>query len=73
MTMKRFSEQLNRILDDRDLPSNLRRREEIFAKLMGIPRDIAHRFLNGYAVPDELLLYKIARELDVKPQALNYH
>lgn len=70
MTMKSFSEQLNKVLDEIDFPTELRRREELFAKLMGIPREPARRFLCGYAVPNELLLFKIARELDVKPQVL---
>ncbi len=68
MTMKSFSEQLNKVLDEMDFPREIRRREELFAKLVGIPREPARRFLCGYAMPNELLLYRIARELDVKPQ-----
>ncbi len=70
MTMKSFSVQLNKVLDEIDFPTEYHRREELFAKLMDIPREPARRLLCGYAVPNELLLYKIARELDVKPQVL---
>ena len=65
MNNKRFSERLNRGLDDIGVPERSDERVEIFAKLIKIPRFKAEALLNGNTNPDTPLLELLAEELEV--------
>ena len=65
MSNKRFSERLNRGLDDIGVPERSDERVEIFAKLIKIPRFKAEALLNGNTNPDTPLLELLAEELEV--------
>lgn len=67
---KHFSEQLNRALDDLDVPILMRERASALCKMLDIPKQQAYSLLEGHAVPDDELLQRIAMELEVEPEWL---
>lgn len=64
-TAKQFSEQLNKCLDDLEIPANARERAVILGKMLDIPKQQAWSLLEGQMMPDSALLQKIADELEV--------
>ena len=64
---KLFAEMLNRALDELDMPTDIRERELLLAKLLGITRDKARILLNGYALPNEDVYMKMVDELGIEP------
>lgn len=64
---KLFAEMLNRALDDLDMPTDIRERELLLAKLLGITRDKARVLLNGYALPNEDIYSKMVDEFGIEP------
>jgi len=70
---KRFSDNLNKALDDLGLPTTTRERAAAFSKLIDIPKQQAFAFLEGHLIPDDELLNQIASELDVEPEWLLGH
>ena len=67
---KLFAEMLNKALDELDMPSDLRERGALLARLLGIGRDKARILLNGYALPKEDVYLKMVDELGVQPDWL---
>lgn len=64
MINKKFSEQLNKALDNIDAPVINVERIEVLSKLIKIPKFKAEAFLNGM-VPDDKILNTLASELEV--------
>ncbi|MDR3477023.1 MAG: hypothetical protein P4M14_03205 [Gammaproteobacteria bacterium] len=64
---KHFAEQLNKALDDLDVPIATRERAAAFSKMLDIPKPQANSMLEGHMVPDDELLQRIATELEVEP------
>jgi hypothetical protein len=64
MLNKRFSERLNRELDNIGAPEAALERIEVLSKLVKIPKFKAEALLNGSS-PDETLLHTLAREFEV--------
>jgi hypothetical protein len=67
---KYFSERLNRILDDLDMPTPVRERAILLSKMLDIPKQQAFSLLDGHLIPDTVLLERIAAELEVEPYQL---
>ena len=67
---KLFAEMLGRALDDLDMPTDIRERELILTKLLGITRDKARVLLNGHALPSEDIYLKMVDELGIEPDWL---
>lgn len=65
MLNKRFSERLNKELDNIGVPEAATERIEVFSKLLKIPKFKAEALLNGITGSDETLLKTIAQELEV--------
>ncbi|HAZ7572045.1 hypothetical protein OQJ02_02120 [Legionella sp. PATHC032] len=65
MLNKRFSERLNRELDNIGVPEAAAERIEILSKLIKIPKFKAEALLNGITSPDEAVLKTLAQELEV--------
>jgi hypothetical protein len=65
MPNKKFSERLNRELDNLEVPLLINERIAVLAKLINIPKFKAEAFLNGNQLPDIILLDALALELDV--------
>lgn len=65
MLNKRFSERLNKELDNIGAPESSIERIEVLAKLIKIPKFKAEALLNGATHPDEALLNALAEELEV--------
>lgn len=65
MINRYFSERLNQELDNIDFPQLIEDRIEAFSKLINIPRFQAEAILKGYVPSDELILQKIADELEI--------
>ncbi len=65
MTNRVFSERLNHELNAIGMPERLDERVETFAKVFKTPKFQAQAILNGYTVPDEALLQRLATELEV--------
>ncbi|MFT4058670.1 MAG: hypothetical protein QM652_03880 [Legionella sp.] len=65
MASKRFSERLNRELDNIGVPESNHERIEILSKLIKIPKFKAEALLNGATHPDEKLLNQLAQEFEV--------
>ena len=68
---KLFSEQLNKYLDELGTPSAIRERTIILSKMLHIPKQQAWAILEGHMFPDEILLHKIATELEVDPRVFH--
>lgn len=68
---KSFAERLNRALDELEMPADLREREVLLAKWLGITREKARVMLNGYSLPTESIYSKIVSELGVEPSWFN--
>ena len=67
---KQFSERLNKILDDLDMPAPVKERATLLSKMLDIPKQQAWSILDGHLLPDATLLEKIANELEVDPHQL---
>jgi hypothetical protein len=67
---KHFSERLNKILDELDMPTPVRERALLLSKMLDIPKQQAWSLLDGHMVPDADLLERIATELEVEPLQL---
>ncbi|HAT2069637.1 TPA: hypothetical protein ACGYSL_000187 [Legionella pneumophila] len=65
MLNKRFSERLNKELDNIGVPEATAERIEILSKLIKIPKFKAEALLNGITIPDEAILKTLAQELEV--------
>ena len=65
MLNKRFSERLNRELDNIGAPESSTERIEVLSKLVKIPKFKAEALLNGTTSPDEKLLNTLAQEFEV--------
>jgi hypothetical protein len=63
---KHFSEQLNKSLDNLEVPTNRRERTAILSKMMHIPKPQALSLIEGHQLPDEQLLQALAAELEVE-------
>ena len=64
---RNFTQRLNKVLDDLDVPSPIRDRAVILSKMLNIPKQQAWAILEGKQSPDESLLQLIATELEVDP------
>lgn len=67
MLNKRFSERLNKELDNIGAPESSAERIEVLSKLIKVPKFKAEALLNGATNPDEALLNTLAQELEVNP------
>jgi hypothetical protein len=65
MLNKRFSERLNKELDNIGVPESSAERIEVLSKLVKIPKFKAEALLNGATNPDEALLKTLAEEFEV--------
>lgn len=65
MSNRRFSERLNKELDNIGVPERNDERVEVFAKLIKVPRFKAEAILNGTTIIDAPLLDLLAEELEV--------
>ncbi len=70
MLNKRFSERLNKELDNIGVPETTSERIEILSKLIKVPKFKAEALLNGNTNPDEALLRTLAQELEVNAEWL---
>lgn len=67
---KNFAERLNTCLDDTGAPTHTRERSAILGKMLDISKHVAGSLLQGYQLPDQSLLLRIAHEFEVDPQWL---
>ena len=65
MLNKRFSERLNKELDNIGAPESSAERIEVLSKLVKIPKFKAEALLSGATNPDEKLLNALAQEFEV--------
>ncbi|MBN9230696.1 MAG: hypothetical protein BGO90_13650 [Legionella sp. 40-6] len=65
MLNKRFSERLNKELDNIGVPETSPERIEVLAKLIKIPKFKAEALLSGATHPDERILTALAEEFEV--------
>ena len=65
MGNKRFSERLNKELDDIGVPERSDERIEVFAKLLKVPKFKAQALLDGATTPEAPLLTILTEELEV--------
>lgn len=65
MLNKRFSERLNKELDNIGAPESSIERIEVLSKLVKIPKFKAEALLNGATNPDQALLNALAEEFEV--------
>jgi hypothetical protein len=65
MLNKRFSERLNKELDNIGAPETTTERIEVLSKLLKVPKFKAEALLNGSTTPDATLLTTLAQELEV--------
>jgi hypothetical protein len=65
MLNKRFSERLNKELDNIGAPESSAERIEVLSKLVKIPKFKAEALLNGATNPDAALLKTLAEEFEV--------
>lgn len=64
---KQLAIQINKSLNDLGVPINSRERALILSKMLDIPKQQAWGLLEGHALPDDILLKKIAVELEIDP------
>jgi len=67
---KYFAGQLNKHLDEMDVPVPIRERAVILSKMLDIPKQLAWSLLEGQQLPDHDLLEKIAAEFEVDVKSL---
>ncbi len=67
---KLFSSMLNRALDNLDMPTDVREREALMAKLLGITREKARVMLNGYSMPNDDIYTRMVDEFGIEPHFL---
>lgn len=65
MPNRRFSERLNKELDNIGAPESTTERIEVLSKLIKIPKFKAEALLNGATIPDKAMLDMLAKELEV--------
>lgn len=65
MLNKRFSERLNKELDNIGAPMSANERIEVLSKLIKIPKFKAEALLNGATHPDAAILDSLAKEFEV--------
>ena len=65
MLNKRFSERLNKELDNIGAPESHTERVEVLSKLIKIPKFKAEALLEGATHPDSTLLNTLAQEFEV--------
>ena len=65
MLNKRFSERLNKELDNIGAPETSAERIEVLSKLVKIPKFKAEALLSGATNPDAALLNALAQEFEV--------
>jgi len=70
MLNKRFSERLNKELDEIGVPQNNNERVEVFSKLLKVPRFKADALLNGHTKESDPLIDALANELEVNAEWL---
>lgn len=70
MQNKRFSERLNKELDNIGVPESNSERIEALSRLIRVPKFKAEAYLNGLYKPDEAVLKILAQELEVNPDWL---
>jgi len=64
---KQLAVQINKSLNDLGVPINSRERALILSKMLDIPKQQAWGLLEGHALPDDILMRKIATELEIDP------
>lgn len=62
---KRLADQVNKTLNDLDVPTNSKERAAILSKMLNIPKQQAWSILEGHSLPDEITLKKISNELEI--------
>lgn len=67
---KHFAERLNSCLDETGAPVHVRERSAVLGKMLDISKQLAWSLLEGYQIPDQTLLQKIASEFEVDPKWL---
>ncbi|MFJ1268918.1 hypothetical protein ACD661_10150 [Legionella lytica] len=65
MLNRRFSERLNKELDNIGAPVSAHERIEVLSKLIKIPKFKAEALLNGSTNPDAAILDSLAKEFEV--------
>lgn len=70
MAHKLFAERLNKALDNIDVPEQREERIDALCKLLKIHRFQAESFIDGIIIPNEMLLTKMAQELEVTSEWL---
>ncbi|WP_133136876.1 hypothetical protein [Legionella rowbothamii] len=65
MLNRRFSERLNKELDNIGAPVSANERIEVLSKLIKIPKFKAEALLNGATNPDATILASLAKEFEV--------
>ncbi|CAM4505464.1 MAG: hypothetical protein LEGION0403_FIIPPAGN_01942 [Legionella sp.] len=65
MLNRRFSERLNKELDNIGVPVPTNERIEVLSKLIKIPKFKAEALLNGATIPDTAILDSLAKEFEV--------
>ncbi len=65
MLNKRFSERLNKELDNIGVPEATAERIEVLSKLLKVPKFKAETLLNGITSPDDAVINALAEELEV--------
>ncbi len=64
--IKNFAKRLNKCLDEMGVPSDTRDRSAILSKMLHISRQQTRMMLEGYQLPDDLVLSQLAREFEVE-------
>lgn len=67
-TAKQFAQQLNKVLDDMEVPTPIKERSVILSKMVNIPKQQAWSLLEGHVLPDAHLLNTLIVELEVDPK-----
>lgn len=63
---KRIADQVNKALNEMDVPVNPRERASILSKMLDIPKQQAWNLLEGFTFPDDIILTKITSELEIE-------
>ncbi len=67
---KIFAKKLNHFLDSVSMPTDMRERTYLFARMMRITKMKARQLLEGRELPEKQLLKMIAMEMDVEESSL---